>query len=79
MYIIIHMLQRLLRLSQMPNKVVEYLKQYGVDKNTYVWLDVEDACQKGLGQLLVGIINSYAEVIKSNGYKLGIYWTIILQ
>lgn len=38
-----------------------------------IWLDVEDACQKGLGKNLINIINAYADVIQSAGYKFGVY------
>lgn len=42
-------------------------------RKTRVYLDVEDACQKGLGSLLIDIINAYADVIKSNGLEFGVY------
>lgn len=38
-----------------------------------IWLDLEDDCQKGLGSLLVDIINAYRDVIVSAGYDFGIY------
>ena len=38
-----------------------------------VCLDVEDACQKGLGKLLIDIIDAYAEVITSAGYEFFVY------
>lgn len=38
-----------------------------------VWLDVEDNCQKGLGQKLIDIINAYRDVIVSSGYNFGVY------
>lgn len=55
------------------NKVVNYLGQYNVPKDVIVWLDVEDECQKGLGNLLIDIINVYANIVISSGYKFGIY------
>lgn len=42
-------------------------------RKTVVWLDVEDACQKGLGQTLVDIINTYKGVIEHSGNKFGVY------
>lgn len=38
-----------------------------------VWLDVEDNCQKGLGMVLIDIINEYGAVIKSAGLEFGVY------
>lgn len=38
-----------------------------------VWLDVEDACQQGLGRRLIDIINSYKAIIETAGYEFGIY------
>lgn len=38
-----------------------------------VYLDVEDACQKNLGRLLIDIINTYAEVITGAGLEFGVY------
>lgn len=38
-----------------------------------VYLDVEDACQKGLGRLLIDIINAYADVILAAGLEFGVY------
>jgi GH25 family lysozyme M1 (1,4-beta-N-acetylmuramidase) len=38
-----------------------------------VYLDVEDACQKNLGKLLIDIINAYAEVIRGAGLEFGVY------
>lgn len=38
-----------------------------------VWLDVEDACQQGLGRRLIDIINAYKAVIETAGYEFGIY------
>ncbi len=51
--------------------VVSYLKQYRL--RTTVYLDVEDACQKNLGNTLISIINAYQEVIENNGYAFGLY------
>lgn len=42
-------------------------------RKTFVWLDVEDKCQQGLGQTLIDIINAYQEVIKSAGLNFGVY------
>ena len=38
-----------------------------------VWLDVEDACQKGLGITLIRIIQAYQEVIEGAGLEFGVY------
>lgn len=38
-----------------------------------VYLDVEDACQKNLGKLLIDIINDYADVIRGAGLEFGVY------
>lgn len=53
--------------------VVKYLKQFNMPKSTIVYMDVEDNCQKGLGQLLIDMINAYQEVIEKAGYKFGLY------
>lgn len=50
-------------------KVLEVLK----GRKVMVWLDVEDDCQKNLGQTLIHIINAYADVIKSAGLEFGVY------
>lgn len=42
-------------------------------RKTMVWLDVEDACQKNLGSLLISIINAYKEVITKAGLLFGVY------
>lgn len=52
-------------------KVVSYLRQSGL--SCAVWLDVEDACQKGLGQKLIDIVLAYKAVIDAAGYPFGIY------
>lgn len=52
-------------------KVVGYLKQYGL--NTTVYMDVEDDSQKNLGATLISIINAYQEVIENNGVQFGLY------
>lgn len=52
-------------------KVVAYLKQSGL--SCAVWLDVEDTCQKGLGQKLIDIVLAYKAVIDAAGYPFGIY------
>ena len=38
-----------------------------------VWLDVEDNCQKGLGEVLINIINTYGDVIRGAGLEFGVY------
>lgn len=38
-----------------------------------VWLDVEDACLKGLGQKLIDIILAYQAVIQAAGLDFGVY------
>lgn len=38
-----------------------------------VWLDVEDACLKGLGQKLIDIILAYQAVIQAAGLEFGVY------
>lgn len=53
--------------------VIKYLKQYKVPASTIVYMDVEDKCQQGLGQLLIDMINAYQEVIEQFGYKFGLY------
>lgn len=42
-------------------------------RKTKVWLDVEDACQKGLGITLIRIIQAYQEVIEAAGLEFGVY------
>lgn len=53
------------------HKVISCLKQHGL--HTTVYLDVEDACQKNLGNTLIAIINAYQEVIERSGYPFGLY------
>ena len=43
------------------------------DRKVKVWLDVEDACQKGLGITLIRIIQAYQEVIEGAGLEFGVY------
>lgn len=50
-------------------KVLEVL----AGRETMVWLDIEDACQKGLGKTLADGINAYAEVIQAAGLPFGVY------
>lgn len=50
-------------------KVVEILGS----RKTKVYLDVEDSCQKGLGKLLISIIDAYASVIQESGLDFGVY------
>lgn len=54
------------------NRVVEVLKNNNV-KNITVWLDVEDKCQKNLGELLIKGILEYKKIVESNGYTFGVY------
>ena len=42
-------------------------------RKTTVWLDVEDKCQKGLGIVLINIINAYKEEIEKEGLEFGVY------
>lgn len=51
-------------------KVVSIL---GADRHPMVWLDVEDSCQKGLGQKLIDIILAYREIIIAAGMSFGVY------
>lgn len=51
------------------NKVIQTLN----GRKTFVWLDIEDKCQQGLGQTLIDIINTYQSVIKSAGLNFGVY------
>ena len=50
-------------------KVLEILN----GRKTRVYLDVEDACLKNLGRLLIDIINAYADVIIGAGLEFGVY------
>lgn len=43
------------------------------DRKTTIILDVEDSCQKGLGKLLIDIINNYASVVIGAGHKFMVY------
>lgn len=43
------------------------------DRKPMVWLDIEDNCQKGLGQALINIIKAYGNVIATAGLKFGVY------
>lgn len=52
-------------------KVVSYLKQYGL--KTTVYLDIEDDCQKNLGATLISVINAYQDIIEINGFQFGLY------
>lgn len=38
-----------------------------------VWLDVEDSCQKGLGQKLIDIILAYQKEVTAAGLEFGVY------
>lgn len=50
-------------------KVLEVLN----GRKAMVWLDVEDDCQKNLGETLIYVINAYADVIRSAGLEFGVY------
>lgn len=50
--------------------VVSMIKDKKIE---YVWMDVEDNCQKGLGMKLINMIAAYQEVIEKAGYKFGVY------
>ena len=45
----------------------------GKDVSMKVWLDVEDECQKNIGQKLIDIIKAYQNVIESAGGQFGVY------
>ena len=50
--------------------VVSIIKNKKIE---YVWMDVENDCQKGLGMNLINMINAYQKVIENAGYKFGVY------
>lgn len=50
-------------------RVVEIL----AGRKPMVWLDIEDRCQKGLGEALISIINAYGAVITAAGLEFGVY------
>lgn len=50
-------------------KVVDTL----AGRRAKVWLDVEDACLKGLGRKLIDIILAYQAVIRAAGLDFGVY------
>lgn len=50
-------------------KVVQILN----GRKTFVWLDIEDECQRNLGQTLINIINMYKQVIEGAGCSFGVY------
>lgn len=43
------------------------------DRKLMVWLDVEDNCQKGLGERLLDIIFAYQRIIEESGRMFGVY------
>jgi GH25 family lysozyme M1 (1,4-beta-N-acetylmuramidase) len=45
----------------------------GKDIPFKIWLDIEDECQKNMGQKLIDIIKSYQSVIELAGGQFGIY------
>lgn len=50
-------------------KVVDTL----AGRRAKVWMDVEDACLKGIGQKLIDIILAYQAVIRAAGLDFGVY------
>jgi GH25 family lysozyme M1 (1,4-beta-N-acetylmuramidase) len=52
------------------NAFVKYAKEVGIN---YMWLDLEDACMKGLASKIVTIINVYKKIAENNGMNFGIY------
>jgi GH25 family lysozyme M1 (1,4-beta-N-acetylmuramidase) len=56
--------------SSAAEAFVNVAKAVGID---YLWLDLEDVSMRGLGHLLVDIINTYKDVATRNGFKFGIY------
>lgn len=52
------------------NLVVSIIKGKKIE---YVWMDVEDDCQKGIGIKLINMIAAYQNVIEKAGYKFGVY------
>ena len=50
-------------------KVIQVLN----GRKTFVWLDVEDNCQKNLGETLINIINAYKAKIEATGCSFGVY------
>lgn len=51
-------------------KVIDVCKGKKID---FVWLDVEDNCQKNIGMLLIDIINAYKMSIERAGLNFGVY------
>ncbi len=43
------------------------------NRKPMVWLDIEDACQKHLGTVLIQIINAYKKKIEDSGRTFGVY------
>lgn len=50
-------------------RVVEILN----GRKPMVWLDVEDNCQKNIGETLINIINAYGAIITAAGLEFGVY------
>lgn len=50
-------------------RVIEVL----AGRKPMVWLDIEDRCQKGLGEALISIINAYGAAITAAGLEFGVY------
>lgn len=50
-------------------KVLEVLN----GRKAVVWLDVEDACMKGLGRNLIYIVEAYQRIIEDAGLDFGVY------
>ncbi len=53
-------------------KVLEILN----GRKPFVWLDLEEDCQKGIGRTLIDIIHAYADVITGAGLKFGYYCNV---
>lgn len=57
-------------------RVVEVLKGYGVypDKDTVIWMDVEDASQMALStDALTKIVQAFKEEVLASGFEFGLY------
>ena len=49
---------------------VRIAKPQGID---FMWLDLEDACMRGLGHTIIDIIFTYKQIAEAAGMKFGIY------
>ena len=50
-------------------KVLQVLA--GKKLQCWIWLDVEDKCQQGIGHKLIDIIKAYQKIIEAAGYEFG--------